>query len=134
MKVQKKSDMLKHHSLNFLEMALRTDRIGKVKNPDGYGVKTGECGDTVEFFLVCRENCLSSVSFYSVGCVNTNACCNTVAKFAQGRTIDEAWEIEPDHVADFLETLPENHFHCAVLAVGALYRALADIEAKKLRY
>jgi nitrogen fixation NifU-like protein len=29
-------------------------------------------------------------------------------------------------VADYLEPLPEDHFHCAELAVGAFYLALAD--------
>ncbi|MCP4673404.1 MAG: iron-sulfur cluster assembly scaffold protein, partial [Desulfobacula sp.] len=41
-----------------------------------------------------------------------------------------AWKISPEKVNKFLETLPEDHFHCAELAVGALYLALADLESK----
>jgi nitrogen fixation NifU-like protein len=44
----------------------------------------------------------------------------------EGKTIGEAWEIAPEAVADYLETLPEDHFHCAELAVGALYMALSN--------
>jgi nitrogen fixation NifU-like protein len=34
-------------------------------------------------------------------------------------------------VIEFLETLPKGHHHCAELAVGALYRALADARGKQ---
>ena len=122
------SEFLKNHSLKYIEMALRTDKIERLNNPDGYGKKTGECGDTIEFFLVCHRKILKSVSFCTKGCLNTNACCNTVAKFAQGKTIDEAWEIMPEQVMEYLETLPRDHAHCAELAVGTLYQALTNID------
>ncbi len=109
-------------------MALSTDKTERLNNPDGYGKRTGECGDMVEFFLNCQGNILKSVSFCTKGCMNTNACCNTVANFAQGKTIDEAWEIIPEHVIKYLKTLPEDHSHCAELAVGTLYRALTNID------
>jgi nitrogen fixation NifU-like protein len=34
-------------------------------------------------------------------------------------------------VVDYLEALPKGHLHCAELAVGALYRALADARRKQ---
>ncbi|SDU20047.1 nitrogen fixation protein NifU [Desulfobacula phenolica] len=125
------TNFLNHHSLKYIEMALRTDRIERVANPDGYGKRTGDCGDTVEFFLICKNDIIESVSFYIQGCINTAACCNTVAKFVQGKTIESAWQISPEQVDNFLETLPEDHFHCAELAVGALYLALADLKKDK---
>ena len=118
----------KNHSLNYIEMALRTDKIEKINNPDGYGKRVGECGDTVEFYLICPENILKSISFCTQGCLNTNACCNTIVKLAQGQTIDKAWEIVPEKVILFLETLPYDHSHCADLAVGAFYLALTDLK------
>ncbi len=48
-----------------------------------------------------------------------------------GKTIEAAWEITPEEVIRFLETLPEDHFHCAELAVGAFYLALTDINCNK---
>ena len=61
--------------------------------------------------------------------MNTNACANTVAQLVEGKKITTAWEITPEDVIDYLETLPPEQFHCAELAVGALYRALADYNA-----
>jgi nitrogen fixation NifU-like protein len=121
-----KENFWQHHSLHFLEMAFRTDRNEVIKNPDGYGKRTGECGDTVEIFLVVKNERIESATYASNGCLNTNACANTVIQLAEGNTITEAWEITPEAVSDFLQTLPEDHFHCAELAVGALYLALTD--------
>ena len=112
-------------------MALRTDRIEKIDNPDGYGKRVGDCGDIVEFFLTCKNSTIVSSSFIVQGCMNTIACCNTVAKFIQGKTIETAWKVTPAKINKFLETLPEDHFHCAELSVGALYLALTDLSIKK---
>jgi nitrogen fixation NifU-like protein len=32
-------------------MAFRHDRREAIEHPDGYGKRTGDCGDTVEMFL-----------------------------------------------------------------------------------
>ena len=121
------SELLKHHSLNYIEMALSTDHIERIEQPDGYGTRTGDCGDTVEFFLMKKDTTLEIVSFSTQGCMNTIACSNTVATLVEGKTIDQAWEINPEQIATFLQTLPQNHYHCAELAVGALYLALKDL-------
>jgi nitrogen fixation NifU-like protein len=44
-------DFWQDNSLHFLEMAFRYDRRERIQYPDGYGKRTGECGDTVEMFL-----------------------------------------------------------------------------------
>lgn len=123
-------EFLQKHSIRYLEMALNYSRHEKIFRPDGYGVNTGECGDTVCMALTTMKNTIAHVSLQIDGCVNTNACANTVAYFAEGKTVDEAWEITPEKVAEYLETLPESQFHCAELAVGALYKALSDFRKK----
>lgn len=125
---EKKFDFWRDHSLHYLEMAFRHDRRERLQNPDGYGKRTGECGDTVEMFLCLKSGRIQSVSFDSNGCINTNACANTVSHLAEDKTIEEAWEIAPDNVIEFLETLPEENYHCAELAVGALYVALTNYQ------
>jgi len=71
------------------------------------------------------------VFFDTDGCMNTNACANTVAELAEGRNVEEAWEITAEDVISYLETLPPQHTHCAELAVGALYLALANYQELK---
>jgi len=119
------------HSLNFLEMAFRTDRRGRIEKSDGYGKRKGVCGDTIEFFLSIQKDIIHSIMFDVDGCMNTNACANTVGHLAEGKTIDEAWEITAEDIVRFLETLPSHDTHCAELAVGAFYRALTNYQELK---
>ena len=114
------------HSLAFLEMAFRTDRQESLHNADGHGKKTGDCGDTVEFYILLDGDRIKNLSYIINGCINTNACANAVIELVDGKTLDEAWEIQPEDVANFLESLPEDHFHCAELAVGAFYLTLSS--------
>ncbi len=119
-------DFWKNHSEKFLEMAFRTDRRERLENANGYGKRTGDCGDTIEIFLIIENSRLERISFDINGCVNTQACANTVAELAEGKLVEEAWAIAPDDIEAYLETLPPDHKHCAELAVGAFYRALAN--------
>ena len=128
---KKISDFWQDHSKNYLEMALSVGRREVVTNPDAYGKKVGDCGDTIEFFLAVNGDTIESVSFVVDGCLNTNATANTVAHLVEGKSIDEAWEIKPEDISDYLETLPEEHFHCAELAAGALYLALTNYRELK---
>jgi nitrogen fixation NifU-like protein len=119
------------HSTHFLEMALRTDRHEIIAHPDGRGRRSGTCGDTVEMYLCVREDRIQSVTFQVDGCLNTSACANTVAYLAEGKKVTEGWDITPEDVIAYLETLPSNHTHCAELAVGAFYQALADYNSNQ---
>jgi len=125
---QSKFDFFQDHSRNYLEMALKTDKQERMERPDGYGKRTGVCGDTVEFFLRVKDGWIESASYHVDGCMNTNACCNVVSHMIEGRKVHSAWEVTPEAVITFLETLPADHVHCAELAVGALYLALTNCQ------
>ena len=128
---QEEFDFWQDHSLRYLEMAFRNDRREIIERPDGYGKRTGECGDTVEMFLTVRGDRIASVSFDMDGCMSTNACANTVAELAEGKNLEKAWEISTEDVIKYLETLPPENIHCAELAVGAFYLALANYKDLK---
>ncbi len=119
-------DFWQEHSEQFLIMAFDSEKRGKLAHPDGYGKRTGACGDTVEIFLAIKDNIITGVTFDLQGCLNTSACANTVATLAEGKSVEAAWSITPEIVAAYLQTLPADHFHCAELAVGAFYLALTD--------
>jgi nitrogen fixation NifU-like protein len=124
-------DFWQSHSMKFLEMAFRTDRQERLQHADGYGVKTGDCGDTIEFFLMLAGDRIEAISYAVSGCMFTNACANAVIELVQGESLDAAWELNPEDISDFLQSLPADHFHCAELAVGTLYLALADAREKQ---
>jgi nitrogen fixation protein NifU and related proteins len=118
------------HSTAFLEMAFNAHHRERISHPDGYGKNTGDCGDTVEVFLVVENGIIRHAAFDVHGCLNTVACGATVVELVDGKPLDDAWDITPDTVVDYLKTLPESDMHCAEVAVGALYLAMADYEQK----
>ena len=90
----------------------------------------GACGDTVEMFVMATGDTIRQVTFLINGCLHTHACANTVAHLSEGQTVKAAWDITPESVARYLETLPEDHFHCAELAGGGFLQSLAGIVRK----
>ena len=121
-------DLWQEHSLTFLEMAFRTDRQKRPANPSGIGRNVGSCRDTVTMFVVIKDGIVHEIAYELDGCLNTNACANTVAEIVQGHHLEAAWKLTPEMVSEYLQTLPGDHFHCAELAVGAFYRALRDYQ------
>ncbi len=128
---QKKFNFWQDHSVHYLEMAYKRDKIEWIENPHAHGKRTGECGDTIEIFLNIKNNHIQTVSFIINGCINTLACANTIALLAEGKTLSQAWAITVENVVDYLETLPSENIHCAELAVGAMYLALSDYTSRK---
>jgi nitrogen fixation NifU-like protein len=124
-------DFFQDHSLTFLEMAFKSDRMEPLEDPDGEARHTGNCGDTVTMSLRLSGGTIAQVAFQVQGCLNTVASANAVAELVEGRSPAEAWEVTPERVIDLLQTLPPGHHHCAELAVGALHRALADMRSKQ---
>ncbi len=118
------------HSKAFLEMSSDDSYYERMYQPNGYGKNTGDCGDTVEIFLMIKDGLIKDATFDIDGCINTFACANTVVQTIWGKALDVAWEVTPELVRDYLKTLPEENFHCAELAVGALYLAATDYKKR----
>ena len=119
------------HSQHFQEMVSRVERYGVLEKSDGYGKWIGDCGDTIEIFMSIRGGQLQMITFKVEGCANTVACGNTVSWLMEGRTLTDAWQLTPENVISYLETLGPDHHHCAELAVGAFYKALADFNHRQ---
>jgi len=122
-------DLLKGHSKRYIEMALDQNRRIRLAAPDGCGKRTGDCGDTMEFFLQIRDGRIFKATFDMAGCLNTAVCANAVSFLTEGKTIEEAWDIAAEDIIDYLETLLFGHHHCAELAVGTFYLALSNYAA-----
>lgn len=110
----------------FLRLAARPSNIGTLDNPTGRGTAVGQCGDSVEVFLQIDEGVISDIRVLPHGCVYTLVCASAMSEMVKGRTLDEALYFEPDEIAAALGGLPDDHMHCARLAVNTLGEAIAD--------
>lgn len=120
-------DFWQDHSERFLLMAYQYDRNRKPDSADGMASKTGVCGDTITIYVGVDGDRLSDFSYQLDGCIHTNACCNSLAEMTIGEEIDTCWKIIPEDIINDLQTLPDDHYHCAELAVGAFFLALCQL-------
>jgi nitrogen fixation protein NifU and related proteins len=114
----------KSFSAKMLHHAMEPAHMGEMDKPDGHAVITGPCGDTDEFFLRIFSSRIREIRFRTTGCFFTIAACDAVATMAEGRTIGEALRINQEAVIEYLEGLPEDRKHCALLAANTLHKAL----------
>lgn len=100
--------------------------FGRMNDPTSVGAIKGPCGDSMEFYLVIKDDVIEDVRYYTEGCGNTRACGHATARRAKGKQVVEALSISPGEIINSGECEPEAGRHCAILAVSTLYRAIAD--------
>ena len=110
----------------FLCLARFPKNIGFLDNPSSKGAAVGKCGDSMEVSLKIESGAIADIKVFPRGCVYTLVCASAMSELAKGRDLDQALELEPHHVAKALGGLPEDHLHCARLAVNTLGEAIAD--------
>jgi nitrogen fixation protein NifU and related proteins len=106
--------------------------VGEIENADGVGeVGNPVCGDMMTFYIKVKDNHIEDVKFKTFGCGAAIAVSSMVSEMAKGITLEEAKKITPELVAQKLEGLPKQKFHCSNLGAQALNKAIDDYEAKK---
>ena len=106
--------------------------VGEIENADGVGeVGNPVCGDMMTFYIKVKDNLLDDVKFKTFGCGAAIAVSSITSEMAMGKTLEEAMKITPRSVADELEGLPKNKFHCSNLGAQALQAAIKDYLSKK---
>jgi len=122
--------ILEGYSENFKDEFLRPENIGRIKDSDSYVSITGVCGDTLEIYLVVRDGKISDIRFMTDGCGAAITCASYVTRTAKGKSLEEALRIKPEDVDKYFEGLPEEHKHCAKLAVIILTAAIEKYQSK----
>ncbi|MFC1873718.1 Fe-S cluster assembly scaffold protein NifU [Chloroflexota bacterium] len=106
--------------------------VGEIEDADGVGeVGNPVCGDMMSFYIKVKDNRLEDVKFKTFGCGAAIAVSSMVSEMAKGKTIEEALKITPKSVADELEGLPKQKFHCSNLGAQALTKAIKDYQSKQ---
>jgi len=86
------------------------------------------CGDMIKLYLkikrIDHNDIVEKASFESFGCAANIAAASIVTEMIKGKSLENAWKITWKDVADELGGLPPIKYHCSILAVGALKRAI----------
>ncbi|MFZ5584556.1 MAG: iron-sulfur cluster assembly scaffold protein [Thermodesulfobacteriota bacterium] len=116
--------------VGFLRHAQAPRNLGEMAQPSGRGRAVGVCGDAIQVDLGVHDEVITEVRVMPQGCVYTTVCASAVGELALGLRLDQALELTPDEVEKALGGLPEDHLHCARLAVNTLGEAIADYYAR----
>jgi nitrogen fixation NifU-like protein len=84
------------------------------------------CGDMITFYLkINDQEIIEKASFESYGCAANIATASIVTEMVKGLSLEKAWkDITWKKVTEEVGGLPSVKFHCGVLAVGAVKRAI----------
>jgi nitrogen fixation NifU-like protein len=83
------------------------------------------CGDMITFYLKINvQEVIEKASFESYGCAANIATSSIVTEMIKDMKLQDAWKISYKSVAEAVGGLPSVKFHCGILAVGALKRAI----------
>jgi nitrogen fixation NifU-like protein len=120
------------YSEKVMEHFMHPRNVGEIENADGVGeVGNPVCGDMMTFYIKVKDNKLEDIKFKTFGCGAAIAVSSMVSEMAMGKTIEEALKITPKSVADELEGLPKQKFHCSNLGAQALHKAIEDYRSKQ---
>jgi len=90
------------------------------------------CGDMITFYLKITKDIIEKATFESYGCAANIATSSIVTEMIKGLSLETAWkDITWKRVTEEIGGLPSVKFHCGVLAVGALKRAIREYFTKK---
>ena len=109
-----------------VDHCLNPRNVGEYEQPDGCGLASRPCGDTLQFCLRVREGRIVDARFMTNGCAPTVACGSITTELVKGKIIAEALAITEDDILNALEGLPESEVHCAALAAATLRQSIRD--------
>lgn len=97
--------------------------IGKVGSP--------ACGDELRIWLYIdpKTERIKTCHWKTFGCgsaIASTSMASVMVTEGEGKTLDEAREIKPQHIMERLGGLPTRKFHCSVLCDKALRDAIND--------
>jgi nitrogen fixation NifU-like protein len=105
--------------------------VGEIENADGIGEAGNPHGDQMKIFLKIRDNRIEDVKFKTFGCAAAIASSSMATEMIKGRTLEEAWDLTNEAVAEALEGLPPGKLECSVVSREATHRAINDYRKKQ---
>ena len=102
--------------------------FGPLKGASTNARLKGPCGDTMEFWLRVEADRILQANFTTDGCGASVLSGAMAGKLASGKTLAEACKVTPQQVEEAAGGLPDDHKHCAVLALKTLCAAVAQLE------
>ena len=101
---------------------------GTVANPDAsVQIENPACGDVLKLTLKVTSGQIQEIRFLARGCVCSMACASALTELVQGKSIQQARELERESLIKAVGGLPPASIHASHLAMDALAAALHQL-------
>lgn len=117
-----------------LDLFRNPKNLGKMEDATVIAVAGNPaCGDMITFYLKINEqDIIERTTFESYGCAANIATASIVTEMIKGLTLQAAWnDVTWKKVTEEVGGLPSVKFHCGILAVGAVKRAIRKYYEQK---
>jgi len=123
-------ETLEKYSVVAQEIIKAKENMGRFDQPDIQGSFRGCCGDSISMGMLLDGEVIVDARFITDGCEATIACGGMLSRLIKGKTISEAFKIDPAVLISELGGLPQDHIHCANLAVKSLHETLSKWQSE----
>ncbi|MCX8168780.1 MAG: iron-sulfur cluster assembly scaffold protein [Candidatus Methanomethylicia archaeon] len=110
-----------------LELFRNPKNLGRMEDADVHATAGSlACGDMISIYIKLSADgkIIDKATFESYGCAANIAVSSIMTEMIKGKSLEEAWKISWKNIVNELGGLPSVKYHCGVLAVGALRRAI----------
>ena len=117
-----------------LDLFRNPKNLGKLEDANVIAVAGNpSCGDMITFYMKINDQAvIEKISFESYGCAANIATASIVTEMIKGLTTESAWkDVTWKKVTEEVGGLPSVKFHCGILAVGAVKRAIRKYYEQK---
>ena len=117
-----------------LDLFRNPKNLGKLEDANVIAVAGNPaCGDMITFYMkINDQTIIEKISFESYGCAANIATASIVTEMIKGLSVERAWkDVTWKKVTEEVGGLPSVKFHCGILAVGAVRRAIRKFYEQK---
>ncbi len=117
-----------------LDLFRNPKNLGKLEDANIVSVAGNPaCGDMITFYMkINDQDVIEKISFESYGCAANIATASIVTEMIKGMRLENAWkDVTWKKVTEEVGGLPSVKFHCGILAVGAVKRAIRKYYEQK---
>jgi nitrogen fixation protein NifU and related proteins len=117
-----------------LDLFRNPKNLGKMEDATVVAVAGNPaCGDMITFYMKINDQAIiEKISFESYGCAANIATASIVTEMIKDMSLENAWkDVTWKKVTEEVGGLPSVKFHCGILAVGAVKRAIRKYYEQK---
>ena len=118
------------YSAKYIDHFTNPRGIGEVDHYDAIAEVEHDsqgCFDRIKLTLLIEDNVIRDAKFKARACSGTIAACSALVECITDKKVEEARQLTPDDLANYLDGIPDKKRHSVELAINSLNKAISNI-------